>query len=166
MEMHSRQSLYEIHGIIVPQRRRMRWGRIARRAITRLLVIFNSARAAIAAELAARCAIEELAGMNDHMLRDLGLREAKLKAGRACLELAPEWTTHQSFPMISLSALRICRPSALPPSWRSDRSSSHAGCIHRRDNSAPQRHRLDALARVAKTCTRRPPELAAFSFAN
>jgi len=73
MEMHSRQSLYEIHGIIAPQRRGSRWGKIARRAFIWLLVVLSNAKTAIAAELAARCAIEELAGMNDHMLRDIGI---------------------------------------------------------------------------------------------
>jgi uncharacterized protein YjiS (DUF1127 family) len=82
MEMHSRQPLYEIHGIIAPQRRRSRWGKLARRAFTWLLVVLRSARAAIAAELAARCAIEELAGMNDHMLRDIGITRSEL-ASRA-----------------------------------------------------------------------------------
>jgi uncharacterized protein YjiS (DUF1127 family) len=82
MEMHSRQSLYEIHGIIAPLRRRSRWGKIARRAFTWLLVVLRGARAAIAAELAARCAIEELAGMNDHMLRDIGITRSEL-ASRA-----------------------------------------------------------------------------------
>jgi uncharacterized protein YjiS (DUF1127 family) len=82
MEMHSRHSLYEIHGIIAPQRRRSRWGKIARRVFTWLLVALRSARAVIAAELAARCAIEELAGMNDHMLRDIGITR-KEPEGRA-----------------------------------------------------------------------------------
>jgi Domain of unknown function (DUF1127) len=80
MEMHSRQSLYEIHGIITPQRRRSRCSKIARRAFTRLLAVFKSAKMAIAVELAARCAIEELAGMNDHMLRDLGITRSELES--------------------------------------------------------------------------------------
>ncbi|GLR89126.1 DUF1127 domain-containing protein [Bradyrhizobium iriomotense] len=80
MEMHSRQSLYEIHGIIAPQRRRTRWGKIARRAVTWLLAVFKSAKLAIAAELAARRGIEELAGMNDHMLRDLGITRSEIES--------------------------------------------------------------------------------------
>ena len=60
MEMHSRQSLYEIHGISAPPRRQSRRGRIARRAITRLLAVLKRIKAAIEAELAARHAITEL----------------------------------------------------------------------------------------------------------
>ena len=83
MEMHSRRSLYEIHGISAPPRRLSRRRSIARLAITRLaiariLAVLKKAKAAIEAELAARCAIEELACMNDHMLRDLGITRSEI----------------------------------------------------------------------------------------
>jgi uncharacterized protein YjiS (DUF1127 family) len=80
MEMHSRQSVYEIPRISAPPRRRSRWGAIARRAIARLLAVLKKAKAAIEAELAARCAIEELARMNDHMLRDLGITRSEIES--------------------------------------------------------------------------------------
>jgi uncharacterized protein YjiS (DUF1127 family) len=78
MEMHSQRSLYEILGISAPLRRQSRRGRIARRAINRLLVILKRVTAAVAAELAARRAITELASMNDHMLRDLGITRSEI----------------------------------------------------------------------------------------
>ncbi len=80
MEMHSQRSLYEIHGISAPPRRQSRRGRIARRAITRLLAVLKRMKAAIEAELAARHAIEELARMNDHMLRDLGITRSEIES--------------------------------------------------------------------------------------
>jgi uncharacterized protein YjiS (DUF1127 family) len=79
MEMHSQRSLDEIHGISAPLRRQSRRGWIARRAITRLLAVLKRMKAAIRAELAARRAIEELAGMNDHMLRDLGITQGEIE---------------------------------------------------------------------------------------
>jgi uncharacterized protein YjiS (DUF1127 family) len=80
MEMHSQRSLYEIHGISAPPRRQSRWSRIARRAINRLLAVLTRLTEAIQAELAARRAIEELAGMNDHMLRDLGITRGEIES--------------------------------------------------------------------------------------
>ena len=80
MEMHSQRSLYEIHGISTPRRRSSRVGRIARRAIARLLAILKATRAAIEAELAARQAFAELASMNDHMLRDLGIARGGIQS--------------------------------------------------------------------------------------
>jgi uncharacterized protein YjiS (DUF1127 family) len=77
MEMHSRRSLYEIHGISSAPRRRSRWGTLT---ITGLLAILKRVWAAIEAELAARCAIEELAHMNDHMLRDLGISRSEVES--------------------------------------------------------------------------------------
>ena len=77
MEMHSRQSLH--HGISVLPRRPSRWGAIARGAITKLLAVLKGMKAAIEAEMAARRAIEELAGMNDHMLRDLGITRGEIE---------------------------------------------------------------------------------------
>jgi uncharacterized protein YjiS (DUF1127 family) len=80
MEMHSRRSLYEIHGIDAPPRRQPRRGRIARRVIARLLAVLRKIKAAIEAELAARHAITELASMNDHMLRDLGITRSEIES--------------------------------------------------------------------------------------
>jgi len=80
MEMHSQQSLNEAHGIDAPLRPRSRRGRIARRAITRLLAVLKRMEAAIEAELAARRAIDELAGMNDHMLRGLGITRSEIES--------------------------------------------------------------------------------------
>jgi len=80
MEMHSQPSLYDIHGISAPPRRQSRRGRIARRAIIRLLAVLKRMKAAIEAELAARHAIEELARMNDHMLRDLGITRSEIES--------------------------------------------------------------------------------------
>ena len=72
MEMHSRQSLYEIHGIGVKQRQR-RSRLVARLLISPLFAFVAKAKRVIEGELAARRAINELAEMDDHMLRDLGL---------------------------------------------------------------------------------------------
>jgi hypothetical protein len=79
MELHSRQSLYEIHGISdAPARRRKRRRPLARLAIARVLAVLKSMKAAIEAELAARYANTELASMNDHMLRDLGITRSDI----------------------------------------------------------------------------------------
>ena len=80
MEMHSQRSLYEIHGISAPARRRSQRGRFARRAINRFLAILKAVKTAIEAEWAARHAIEELASMNDHMLRDLGITRGEIES--------------------------------------------------------------------------------------
>ena len=79
MGMHSRQSLYEIHGISdAPQRRQKRRRPLAGLAIARVLAVLKRIKAAIEAELAARHAITELASMNDHMLRDLGITRSEI----------------------------------------------------------------------------------------
>ena len=79
MEMHSRQSLYEIHGISdAPPRRQKRRRPLARLTIARVLAVLKRIKAAIEAELAARYAITELASMNDHMLRDLGITRSDI----------------------------------------------------------------------------------------
>ena len=81
MELHSRQSLYEIHGISdAPPRRRKRRRPLARLAIARVLAVLKSMKAAIEAELAARYANTELASMNDHMLRDLGITRSEIES--------------------------------------------------------------------------------------
>ena len=79
MEMHSRQSLNEIHGISAPPRRQTRWGSLMRLSIAGVLAVLKGIRKAIDAELAARHAIAELASMNDRMLRDLGISRSEIK---------------------------------------------------------------------------------------
>jgi uncharacterized protein YjiS (DUF1127 family) len=79
MEMHSRQSLNEIHGISAPPRRQPRWGSLMRLSIAGVLAVLKGIRKAIEAELAARHAIAELASMNDRMLRDLGISRSEIK---------------------------------------------------------------------------------------
>jgi len=78
MEMHSPQSIYEIHGITI-QRRRRRSRLIARLAFARILAFLKRIKMAIEAELAARHAIAELASMNDRMLRDLGITRSEIE---------------------------------------------------------------------------------------
>ena len=80
MEIHSRQSFYEVHGISALPRRHSRPSRIARRAITRFFAVLKAMKTAIEAELAARRAIEELGSMNDHMLRDLGITRTEIES--------------------------------------------------------------------------------------
>src|SRR5215831_6943422 len=78
MEMHSRQSLNEIHGISAPPRRQPRWGSLMRLSIARVLAVLKEITKAIDAELAARHAIVELASMDDRMLRDLGITRGEI----------------------------------------------------------------------------------------
>jgi uncharacterized protein YjiS (DUF1127 family) len=78
MEMHSRQSLNEIHGISAPPRRQPRWGSLMRLSIARVHAVLRGITKAIAAELAARRAIVELASMDDRMLRDLGITRGEI----------------------------------------------------------------------------------------
>jgi len=75
MEMHSRQSLSEVHDISVLSRRRP----IAGTAIARVLAFLKRMKTAIEAELAARQAIAELASMSDYMLRDLGINRSEIE---------------------------------------------------------------------------------------
>ncbi|MGV7219172.1 DUF1127 domain-containing protein [Bradyrhizobium sp. UFLA05-112] len=79
MEMQSRQSLCEIHGIRTQPRRPSRWGTIARYAITRLRALLKGVRAAIEAELAAHHDIGEIARMSDYMLRDIGITRSEIE---------------------------------------------------------------------------------------
>jgi uncharacterized protein YjiS (DUF1127 family) len=80
MEMHSRRSLYEIHGISAPSRRQLRWPPIARLAIAPILIALSRITRAIEARLAARQAITELASLDDRMLRDLGITRSEIES--------------------------------------------------------------------------------------
>ena len=77
MEMHSRQSLNEIHGISAP-RRQPRWRSLMRRIIASVRAVLKTIAKVIEAELAARHAIAELASMDDRMLRDLGITRGEI----------------------------------------------------------------------------------------
>ena len=79
MEMHSRQSLYEIHGISI-QRRRRRSRLTVRLLVARILAFPTKVKRAIEAELAARHAIAELADMDDRMLRDVGIVRSEIES--------------------------------------------------------------------------------------
>jgi uncharacterized protein YjiS (DUF1127 family) len=77
MEMHSRQSLKEIHGISAAPRRQPRW--LLRLGIAAVLAVPKAMTKVINAELAARRAIVELASMDDRMLRDLGITRGEIR---------------------------------------------------------------------------------------
>ena len=76
MEMHSRQSLHEIHGIGI-ERRRSRL--IAWRLIARIVAFLKRVKRAIETELTVRRAMTDLADMDDHMLRDLGIHLSQIE---------------------------------------------------------------------------------------
>lgn len=76
--MHSRQSLYEIHGISI-ERRRRRSRVVPRLLIARIVAFMANVKRTIKAELAIRRAMAELAEMDDYMLRDLGLHRGEIE---------------------------------------------------------------------------------------
>ena len=79
MEMHSRKSLYEIHGISALPRGQPRWRLLVRLGIVRILAVLKAIKNAVEAELASRHAIAELASMDDRMLRDLGITRNEIE---------------------------------------------------------------------------------------
>ena len=76
--MHSRQTLYEVHGLSTGRRRR-RSRLVARLLIARIVGFLTKVMRTIEAELAIRRAVTELAEMDDHMLRDIGLRRTEIE---------------------------------------------------------------------------------------
>ena len=95
MEMHSRQSLYEIHGISIEWRRR-RPRLVARLLTARIAAFMTKVKRTIEAELAIRRAMTELPEMDDYMLRDLGLHRSDIE-GRLRRQRANVGTDDASF---------------------------------------------------------------------
>jgi uncharacterized protein YjiS (DUF1127 family) len=132
MEMHSRQSLYEIHGISVARRPR-RSRLTARLLIARIFTFLTKVKRAIEAELAARRAIAELADMNDHMLRDLGIARSEIEStvrrprAKVGTNDAPVFSndTGESYPVLptvnSPNVASEARPELEPRKLRSSR---------------------------------------------
>jgi len=122
MEMHSRDSLYRTHGINTerrqPRPRRWAWALFA--WIRRFFVEFKQA---IDTEFAVRQAIIELSGMDNHILRDLGITRAEIKSAvrrpsaRIGTEEAPAISSDESSSIvpriisgsITLDARRECQ---------------------------------------------------------
>jgi Domain of unknown function (DUF1127) len=67
MEMHSSQSLYAVHGLSIRATTRSRL-----RRVWHLVAVLRSLTLALKAELRARRAAAELAGLDDRLLRDMG----------------------------------------------------------------------------------------------
>jgi hypothetical protein len=89
MEMHSKASLYEIHGIVV--RRRGRSRPIVRRLVARILAFVTIVKRTIEAELAARRAMAELAEPDDpHAPRSRAVPKRERKQGAPALVAAGE----------------------------------------------------------------------------
>lgn len=79
MQIISQQSLYENRSTRIENRRR-RSHPIARLFKRRIVTFLTSVKRWIEAERAARKAIAELAEMDDHMLRDLGLQRNAIES--------------------------------------------------------------------------------------
>ena len=112
MEMHSRRSLHEIHGIRAPSGRQLRRP-IVRLAIAQILIALRRMIRAFQAELAARHAIAELAGSDEHMLRDLGITRNEIES------VVRGFRARDDGPILSSDptrAARLCRRSVLPAS--------------------------------------------------
>ena len=78
MEMHTPQSLYEVHGIslingvsVVPRRGSSNWSR-------RVLATLARIGAALTWKIRARRAARELAAMSDYTLRDIGISRCEI----------------------------------------------------------------------------------------
>ena len=91
MEMHTPQSLYATHGLVLQPRPHARpyW-------IKSLLARFSRMRLALGREWEMRRAVAELKQLDDHLLDDLGLRRSDIehvvRGGRAKLRRPSEDT--------------------------------------------------------------------------
>ena len=74
MEMHSRKSLYEVHGISTRHEARLRllW-------TTGVFALLTRVQSALRAEMRARRADSELACLDDRMLRDIGINRSDIE---------------------------------------------------------------------------------------
>jgi len=79
MEMHLQQSLHEARRIGVI-RARLRRRSDAGLGFAQVVAFLKAALAAVQAELAARRAIAQLASMNDHQLRDIGISRYEIES--------------------------------------------------------------------------------------
>ena len=74
MEIRSQQSLYEVHGISDPDSAQLSllWTK-------GIFALLTRAKSALRAEIEARRAAAELAGLDDRMLRDIGIDRGDIK---------------------------------------------------------------------------------------
>ena len=128
MEMHSRRSLYEIHGIRARSGRRLRRPPIARIAIPQILIALRRMLRAFEAELAARHAIAELASLDDICSAIWALPEAKSRAWR---EGSDRDMTTRFSQAITVSRSRACLEDGLKISFTLFARASSIRCEHR-----------------------------------
>ena len=79
MNMRTRQPLYETHSISV-MRARLRRRSTRRFGLAQFVTFLRAAVVAIRTELAARRAMAQLASMNDHQLRDIGISRCEIES--------------------------------------------------------------------------------------